>query len=77
VCISFPNSVHISFEKNQKDFLFTAILVVLHLKTLTRFHSSTWETNGFKGLVVYAKYNRDSYDSELGLSCSYFSFLFS
>ena len=24
------------------------------------------ETKGFKGLVAYAKYNRDSYESELG-----------
>ena len=41
------------------------ILWVYLLQTLTRPHSSTWVTKGFKGLVACAKCNRDSYDSEL------------
>jgi len=48
---------------------------VLHLKTLTRPHSSTWETEGFKELVAYAKCNPDFYGSVLGFSVSYFSVL--
>jgi len=35
------------------------------LQTLTRPYSSTWVTKGFKGLVAHAKYNPDSYESEL------------
>ena len=46
------------------------------METLTRPHSSTWESKGFKGLVAYAKCNRDSYDSELGFSFLLFSFSF-
>ena len=77
VFISFPNYVHISFEggKTKKIFfIFEIILWVFHLETLTKLHSSTWETEGFKGLVAYAKCNRDSYDSEVGFSFPYFSF---
>ncbi|GJX80532.1 hypothetical protein Tco_0328681 [Tanacetum coccineum] len=33
------------------------------LETLTRLHSSTWATKGFKRLVAYDKCNRDSYES--------------
>ena len=70
----------LALRKTKKifDFLFLFsfwILWVFHLKTLTRPHSSTWESKGFKGLVAYAKCNRDSYDSELGFSFSYFHFL--
>ena len=46
-------------------FLLFEILWVYLLQTLTRPHSSTWVTKGFKGLIVYAKCNRGSYDSEL------------
>ena len=65
------------FWKNQKHFpLFLKwFLWVFHLKTLTRPHSSTWEIDGFKGLVAYAKCNRDSCESELRFSFSYFLFL--
>ena len=45
-------------------FLFEILWVYL-LQTLTRPHSSTWVTKGFKGLVACAECNRDSYDSEL------------
>ena len=49
--------------KNPKRF--ENILWVYILQTLTRPHSSTWVTKGFKGLVACTKCNRDSYDSEL------------
>ncbi|GJS51733.1 reverse transcriptase domain-containing protein [Tanacetum coccineum] len=35
---------------------------VCSLETLTRLHSSTRDTEWFKRLVAYAKYNRDSYE---------------
>ena len=41
--------------------------------TLLRPLEGSW---GFKGLVAYAKYNRDSYESKLGISFSYFSVSF-
>ena len=75
--ISFPNSIHISFEgeKNKKDFfIFEIILWVFHLETLMGPYSSTWETDRFKGLAVYAKCDHDSYGSELGFSFPYVSF---
>ncbi|GJY58477.1 putative reverse transcriptase domain-containing protein [Tanacetum coccineum] len=40
---------------------------VCSLEALTRLNSSTWATKWFKRLVAYAKCNRDSYESELGL----------
>ena len=51
------------------------ILWVYLLQTLTRSHSSTWVTKGFKGFVAYAKCNRDSYESESGLSSFVFVFV--
>ncbi|KAI3809654.1 hypothetical protein L1987_19251 [Smallanthus sonchifolius] len=39
-------------------------LWVCLIETLTRLHSSTRVTEGFKKLVAYAKCNRDSYESE-------------
>ena len=54
------------FLKKSKRFplLLKRFLLVFHFKTLTRLHSSTWETEGFKGLVAYAIYNYTSYESE-------------
>jgi len=65
------------FWKNQKDFPLSLkiFLWVFHLKTLMRRHSSTWKTEGLKGLVAYTKYNRDSNEHELGFSFSNFLFL--
>jgi len=40
-------------------------------------HSSTWETEGFKGLVTCTKCNHDSYGSKLGFSSTYISILVS
>ena len=63
-------------KKTKKIFLpLWIILWVFHLETLTRPHSSTWESKGFKVLIAYAKCNRDSYDSELGFSSLIFHFL--
>jgi len=49
----------------KKPKIFQRILWVYVLQTLWRPHTSTWATKGFKGLVVCAKCNRDSYDNEL------------
>ena len=75
----FPNSIHISFKKKPKrfSFIFKIFLWVSYLKSLTIPHLPTWEIEGFKGLVLYAKCNHDSYDNERGLSFSYFLFLLS
>ena len=43
--------------------------------SLTRPHSPTWVTNGFKGLIACAKWNRDSYDNELGFRVLFFILL--
>ena len=45
-------------------------------ETLTRAHSSSLATLGFKWLVVYAKNNRDSYESELAYILSLSSMFF-
>ncbi|GJW02711.1 hypothetical protein Tco_1561567 [Tanacetum coccineum] len=39
-------------------------LWVCSLEALTRLNSSTWATKWFKRLVLYAKYNRDSYERD-------------
>jgi len=68
-----------SYFEKPKIFFFVLkrFFWAFHLKTHVRPHSSTWETNGFKELVDYAKCNRDSYEIELRFYFSYFSFLFS
>jgi len=63
-------------KSKRSSFAFEIILWIFHLKTLTRPNSSTWETDVYKGLVAYAKCNRDSYESMLGCSFSYCPFLF-
>jgi len=42
------------------------ILWVCLLQILTKSHSSTWVTKGFKRFVACVKCNRYSYDSKLG-----------
>ena len=52
--------------------IFHRILWVYLLQTLMRPHSSTGVTKGFKRHIAYAKYNRDSYDSELSFRVLFF-----
>ena len=49
-------------------FSFIFGFVICLPKTLTRLHSSTWETKGFKGLVACAKCNRCTYE-KVSFSC--------
>ena len=66
LCISFsPLPCCTCAMLLKKSKIFQRILVYL-LQALTRPHSFTWVTKRFKGLIACAKYNRDSYDNELG-----------
>jgi len=77
---NFPiTSIHTHILKNSKKnffYFWNNFLRVFHLKTFTRPHSSTWETDGFKGFVANVKCNRDSYNSKLGFSFLLFSISF-
>ena len=63
VCYSFRFFVFFSLF----IFLSFEILWVYLLQTLTSLSRPLWGTKWINGLVAYAKCNRDSYESELGL----------